>query len=262
MLFVNLIQAVLDTGTLGRRIEYYPRLESTNSTAWSLFQEDPPEGTVVACDQQTAGRGRGEKRWFSSPGRSLTYSVLLKPGLESRSSGLFPLLAGLAVARTLQQEAGLEPRLKWPNDILLEGKKAGGILCESRIREGTLTRLVMGIGLNVNATEFPGGLDTPATSLKLVTGRSFQRELLLAGTLNHLEKLYLPWQKGAGTELITVPWMSLCGHLNARVHLEIPDRVVEGIFTGLTPGGEARLQVEGRAQVYPHGSITILPPDR
>jgi BirA family biotin operon repressor/biotin-[acetyl-CoA-carboxylase] ligase len=152
--------------------------------------EDAPEGAVVVTDEQTAGRGRLGRRWHAAPGTSLLLSVALHPPVPAQRLPELSLVAGRAVAETVAALAGVEPAIKFPNDVLVGGRKLSGILAEAR--EG---RVVLGIGVNVNVprAELPTEVDTPATSLLAETGRSVARAELLAELLARLERHYDEW---------------------------------------------------------------------
>ena len=188
-MFINLIQTNLTTTVLGKKIEHYTWTESTNDDAWELIEEGAAEGTVVITDKQTAGKGRAGRNWVTTPGKSLTASLILNPAVNSRLSGWFSLLTGVAVVDALI-ELGLESKLKWPNDIMVSVRKLGGILCESRVKGKTLEWVVIGIGLNINELENELPKELQATSFFMEKSSSTQRELVLANILNHLEPLY------------------------------------------------------------------------
>ena len=191
MIFTNLVQANLRTQTLGQVIEYYTQLDSTNEEAWEMIDEGVKSGTVIITDRQLSGKGRNGTKWQSKANRSLTFSVVIKPNnLSGSMSGVFPLLTGVAIVRALQ-DMHIDGGLKWPNDIMIKGKKLGGILCESRIQGKSIKWVVIGIGINVNETadDFENDISLSATSLYLEVGDFMQRERLLAAILNHLEIL-------------------------------------------------------------------------
>ena len=191
MIFTNLVQANLRTKTLGKVIEYYTQLDSTNEEAWEMIDEGAKPGTVIITDRQLSGKGRNGTKWQSKADRSLTFSVIIKPNnLSGSISGVFPLLSGVAIVGALQ-DMHIDGGLKWPNDIMVKGKKIGGILCESRIQGKSIKWVVLGIGINVNETanDFGNDISGTATSLYLEVGNFIQRERLLAAILNHLEIL-------------------------------------------------------------------------
>jgi BirA family biotin operon repressor/biotin-[acetyl-CoA-carboxylase] ligase len=242
MLFTQLIQANLTTQILGRTIEHYAVTDSTNSDALELASEGAPEGTVVTTDNQTAGRGRHGRSWFCGVGKGLAFSVILRPETDGKSAGLLPLLAGVAVAEVLEQ-FNLQAALKWPNDILLNKKKCGGILTEGKFQGNLLSSTVIGIGINVNesADELPEDLRQTATSLAEESGTTVQRELMLARILNSLEPWYRRLQSGATAEIISA-WEGYCAHLQKSVSFFRENQEMTGIFSGVAEGGEAIIE--------------------
>jgi BirA family transcriptional regulator, biotin operon repressor / biotin---[acetyl-CoA-carboxylase] ligase len=163
------------------------QIDSTQAVAFALAAEGATDGTVVTADSQTAGRGRRGRRWMDEPGASLLVSIVLRPRLEpARLPGL-SLAAGVAVAQVLTRVAGLSPRLKWPNDVLVGGRKIAGILLESRVSaagEAGRVTAVLGIGVNLGQRMFPADIGQRATSVWLAGGRVVDREVLLAALLD------------------------------------------------------------------------------
>jgi BirA family transcriptional regulator, biotin operon repressor / biotin---[acetyl-CoA-carboxylase] ligase len=176
-------------GALG---DPYVHLAETTSTQDVLRGSDHPHGTVVAAEHQTDGRGRSGRRWEDAPSTALLFSVLLQPPAGARLPEL-SLVAGLAVSSALAAETGTRTLVKWPNDVLIEGRKVAGILLEA-----SGDRVVCGIGINVNQDEdaLPTDTRTPPTSLLLTTGRAHDRALVLAGVLAELERRYDTWVAG------------------------------------------------------------------
>ena len=153
MIFTNLITTNLRTKTFGKEIAYYQRLESTNLESWELIDEkSASHGMIVITDNQTNGKGRRENTWFMSPSKGLAMSIVLIKPMKIEDAELIPLVAGVAMVKALQNR-GMNPKLKWPNDIFIEDKKCGGILCESRVSNNLINSMVVGIGLNVNETD-------------------------------------------------------------------------------------------------------------
>jgi BirA family transcriptional regulator, biotin operon repressor / biotin---[acetyl-CoA-carboxylase] ligase len=177
-------------GRFGRPYEY---VSSTPSTQL-LLPPDAPEGALVAAGEQTAGRGRLGRRWLAPAGTSLLCSLQLRPAIASERLPQLTGIAPLACAEAIAALTGLEPKLKFPNDVLVGDRKLAGILAEAR--EG---RVVLGIGVNVNvpAEELPQEVDRPATSVLVETGRELDRAELLAELLERLERRYDAWLSGA-----------------------------------------------------------------
>jgi BirA family biotin operon repressor/biotin-[acetyl-CoA-carboxylase] ligase len=177
-------------GRFGRPYEY---VVSTPSTQL-LLPSEAPEGAVVAADEQTAGRGRLGRRWLAPAGTSLLCSLQLRPAIASERLPELTGVAARACADAVAALTGLEPELKFPNDVLIRGRKLAGVLAEAR--EG---RVVLGVGVNVNvpAEELPQEVDRPATSVLVETGRELDRAELLAALLELLERRYDDWLSGA-----------------------------------------------------------------
>jgi BirA family biotin operon repressor/biotin-[acetyl-CoA-carboxylase] ligase len=186
------IRPLLRTETLGRDLRVFAEVGSTNDVALAAGREGGPEGLVVLADRQTAGRGRLGRTWESPPGVGIYTSVLLRPRVPASLAPLLTLAAGIAVAETIREVTGLLPRLKWPNDIQLEGRKAAGILVEGATGEGRLSEAVVGIGINVNhgLNDFPAQLAGPATSLGLALGLCVSRTALVVALYTALERWY------------------------------------------------------------------------
>jgi BirA family biotin operon repressor/biotin-[acetyl-CoA-carboxylase] ligase len=171
-------------------IHYFDSLPSTNDLAKELGARGAPEGTLVVAEGQSRGRGRLGREWNSPPGVGLYVSVLLRPPLPPTDLPQITLTAAVAVVRALRQAGGVSAGLKWPNDLVLAGKKLGGILTEMETESDQIRYLVVGLGLNVNNRQFPAELADLATSLALTTGRTFSRLRILQVWLEELESLY------------------------------------------------------------------------
>ncbi len=215
---------------------------STNAELADRARDGAPEGAVVVAESQVAGRGRQGRTWESPPRAGLTFSVLLRPPAVS---GALPLLAGLAVAVALREQAGVDAGVKWPNDVLItadgrEGKVAG-LLAE--VPKGGDGAIVIGIGLNVTtrADELP---DERATSLALAGARTTDRETLLKAILRTFARAYASWR--SDPEALLPAYRAACVTLGRRVRMQLPgDRAYEGLASDIDPDG--RLLVDDRA---------------
>ena len=255
MLSVNLIQANLSARELGSEITYYPATGSTNADMWALIERgEASPGLVIVTDDQQAGRGRQDRGWFSAPGLSLTFSVLLYLDLPMERSGLLALAAGVAVVGALEK-VGLQAGLKWPNDILVDQRKLGGILAENRKINGK-SAIVLGIGLNVNEgrADFPADLQSDAISVHMALGHIVQREVILARILNRLEELVLADLQGV-PEL----WLATCIHVGETVRFHGPEEPVEGIFLGVDQTGGGILEIGDHVRVITAGDLEWFP---
>jgi len=193
-------------GIIGGRRIHVEEVTSTNDLALLLAAKGAPEGWVVSAERQTRGRGRQGKSWESAPG-GLWTSVILRPSSPASEAVLFTLIGTLAAAEAIQLCTDLRPQVHWPNDLFLQGKKLGGVLCEMRGVEGRIAFLVMGIGINVNQgrEDFPEWLRDSATSLYMETGRTWDREVLARSLYRRLDCWYRLLEKGEGERI----WCSL-----------------------------------------------------
>ena len=221
----------------GWRVQVLAETDSTNAVVAERARAGEPAGLVVVAESQTAGRGRLDRSWVSPPRAGLTFSVLLRPdpGLLAWQS----LLGGVAVARAVREVAQVDAVLKWPNDVLVDGKKLCGLLAEVPVSGA----VVLGIGLNVTtrADELP---HAGATSLQLVGAVTVDREPLLKAVLRHLAR---PADRG--------DYRALCSTIGRQVRLELPGgTAVEGVADDVDAGG--RLVVDGTA--YAAGDVVHL----
>ena len=169
----------------------FDKLDSTNSHLLKLGDEGFPEGTVVIADEQTMGRGRFGRRWETEPLSSLLFSLLLRPKfLQPDEIFILTFAASVAVAEAIEDSVDIKPELKWPNDVLVEGKKVCGILLESSFGSRGLSHVVLGIGLNVNQAKFSPEIACKATSLFLSTGKKHDREEVFLSILKKFSLIH------------------------------------------------------------------------
>jgi BirA family transcriptional regulator, biotin operon repressor / biotin---[acetyl-CoA-carboxylase] ligase len=169
-------------------LHFSPVTDSTNTDALEAARAGAPHGSVYFADEQLAGRGRGDNAWHSAAGEGLYVSVLLRPQMPASRLHLLPLAAGLAAAEAIRTVSELTIDLRWPNDLLIGPRKAGGILAESKTEETEVVFSVVGIGINAHQRSFASGLSTPATSLDLEAGRRISRQPLIATLLKSLQR--------------------------------------------------------------------------
>ncbi len=170
------------------KLHFLAVTDSTNNDALAAARSGAPEGSVYFADEQRAGRGRGDHAWHSAAGEGLYVSVVLRPKISATRLALLPLAAGLAAANAIRECSGLEVDLRWPNDLLIGPRKAGGILVEAQREANGVTFAVAGIGINVHQRNFDPDLSTAGTSLGLEAGRVISRQALLVCLLESLER--------------------------------------------------------------------------
>ena len=176
----DLLRKRLKGNLFGKRVFHFFKTDSTNRVAMELGYAEEPEGTVVVAEEQTEGRGRAGRYWHSERGTGLYFTLLLRPRLAPAQAPLLTMLAGLSAHAAIQAQTGLAPELKWPNDLLLNGKKIGGILTEMHAEPSAVRFVIVGIGINANQEKFPAELASLATSLRKESGKiTYRLELLL-----------------------------------------------------------------------------------
>ena len=182
------LEAALTGTNFAGNLHFSPVTGSTSTDAVEAARAGAPHGSVYFADDQLAGRGRGDHAWHSAAGEGLYVSVVLRPSMPALHLPLLPLAAGLAAADAIRTVSGLDVDLRWPNDLLLSGRKVGGILVESKTKAGKAAFAVVGIGINVHQRSFAPDLATLATSLDLEAGYRVSRRHLLASLLKSLER--------------------------------------------------------------------------
>lgn len=243
----------LVTRFIGQRVIYYSRLTSTMDVAKREAQQGAVEGTIIIADEQTAGRGRLKRAWLSPKG-SIALSIILYPSLLYLPSLI--MLASLAVVHSIESVTGLKSQIKWPNDVLVNGKKVCGILIESDVRGNRVDYTIIGIGINVNLrlSDFPEILPT-ATSLSNELGRGVSRLSLIRRLLVEIERLYLTLQAGGS---IFEEWRDSLVTLGKRIRLKSGKTIYEGIAESVASDGSLLLrQSDGSLTKIVAGDATL-----
>ena len=255
MIFTQLIQTNLRTKELGKNIEYYNRLDSTNTEAWELVEEDNNHGTIVITENQTNGKGQKNKTWGMVPGKSLVFSLILTKNYPIDHSGLICLSVSLALIESLNKR-GLDAQLKWPNDLLIDGKKIGGILCETKIEKNDIKNMVIGVGVNVNESiaEHDENIQKNLTTMFEVSKHPHQRELIVAEFINSFE-LMLNKLSTEPNQIIE-EWLDKCMHLNEKILFLQNEKILEGVFCGLDNNGFAKIEIDNKVKSY--NSINLI----
>lgn len=234
----------------GKRIHHFFKVDSTNRIALELGHAGEPEGAVVLAEEQTAGKGRAGHGWHSERAAGIYVTILLRPRLDPVQAPLLTMLAGLSVRAAIQEQTGLAADLKWPNDILLGGKKAGGILTEMHAEPGMIRFVIVGIGLNVNQEKFPSELNGIATSLRSeLGGRTQSRLELLVRLLSRLESDYNRFlQLGAAQVIERFAEVSSYAR-SKRVRVSNGEESFVGVTAGLGPDGALLVRKDSGATV-------------
>jgi BirA family transcriptional regulator, biotin operon repressor / biotin---[acetyl-CoA-carboxylase] ligase len=224
-----------------RRILHFFKIESTNTVAMHLGERGEPQGTVVLAEEQTAARGRAGRSWISEKSAGITCSILLRPQIPPAHAPLLTLVAGLAARDAAAEEIDSVPDIRWPNDILIGGRKLCGILTEMHAEPDRIHYAVVGIGMNVNQARMPSELAEIATSLRIETGKIHSRLELLIRLLRHVDRYYNQFlEEGAAPILRRFSEVSSYFQ-GKRVQITTHSETFVGVTAGLEPSGVLRV---------------------
>ncbi len=249
------IQQALAGVAFVRRIVYRPVVSSTNDVARALAGENAPEGTLVMADEQTAGRGRRGRAWWAPPGTCLLLSLLVRPTLPPVQALRLTMAAGLAAAEAIEQVTSLPAQLKWPNDIWLRRKKAGGILTESALTGERMEYAIVGIGLNINVdvTGHPE-LEGQATSVQMELGRAVERLSILRA----LVERFAAWYADLASPRLPAAWAERLVMLRQWVDVQDGTRQIIGLAEAVDEEGALLVRTpDGARYRFPAGDVSL-----
>jgi BirA family transcriptional regulator, biotin operon repressor / biotin---[acetyl-CoA-carboxylase] ligase len=258
-LVLPVITEMTQGSMFGRSFRYYDEIESTNVEAKELAMNGAPEGTVVIAECQRAGRGRLGRRWTSPAGKGLLFSVILRPSLPMSRAHMLTLVSAVAAARGIEEQSSTPVRIKWPNDLFVGDRKAGGILLEVAGEQDVVEWVIVGIGLNVNTeyAELPVALRRTAISLKMATGEPVDRSELLGRILLSLESAYLEAQQH-GFERALSEFRQRDYLLKRSVTVQTREGAVIGEATGIDNQGALLVQLPHRhVRRFHSGDVTL-----
>ena len=250
---ITALEQNLRTARIGRPLRILAQIDSTNEEIKRNLAANLPEGAVVIADHQTHGRGRQGRSWYSEPATGLYLSTLLKPNLPPEDLACLTLMAGVATVSAIQQQTSALTKLKWPNDILLNGKKIAGILCECIAEPGSHPSIIIGIGINLNHTSFPESLQDIATSLKMETGQTVDRTQLALSLLQNLDSEFKDF---GNRENLIRKWTEQSDMFGKTVTIHQKGKEQTGIALGLNPQGKLILQTpDGKQHLLDSGEL-------
>jgi BirA family biotin operon repressor/biotin-[acetyl-CoA-carboxylase] ligase len=254
------IVAGLSLQRLGRPLFSYAEIESTNATAFKQAEAGAAEGTTVVAECQTRGKGRLGRSWASPPGVNLYCSVILRPPIQPLAAPQLTFLSVVAVARAIERLTNLTPRIKWPNDLLLRGRKIAGLLNEMSAETDTVNFIILGIGVNLNmrAEQFPIDLRQPATSLLLETGSPVDRTVFTRYLLEELDGLYDRYLR-LGYASIRQEWLERSAMAGAEVMISNPGTCWQGVVTGIDEYGALLVEkADGQVEQVLSGDVRLI----
>ncbi len=244
---------------IGRDIRVFQETTSTNDIIEKLARDGVKEGVVVFAESQTKGRGRLGRKWISPAGKGLWFSILLRPAFPPQATTQLTIAAATALTRAIRRQTAAQPAVKWPNDILLNGRKIAGILTELSAELDRVKHVILGIGVDVNLTaaEFPPELGEVATSLKIETGQTVNRAELAAAILRELDADYDRIACGQ-FESLADEWEAQCATLGCHVAITMGHRKLQGLAESLDTDGALLLRTEhGRLERILGGDVTL-----
>ncbi|WP_240375562.1 biotin--[acetyl-CoA-carboxylase] ligase [Bacillus piscicola] len=231
------IKAQLTTKRIGQNIVYKKAVASTQETAHEQARNGAPEGTIVVADEQLAGKGRLGRNWYSPPGSGLWSSLILRPDIPPHKAPQLTLLTAVAVVEGIREVTGLGSQIKWPNDILLHGKKTAGILTEMQSDPDRIQAVIIGVGMNVNQEAFPEELAETATSLRIEAGGTvYSRAELIAAMLKRFEHWYDHYLMNGFPE-IRERWEALTVTIGKEITATTLTKTIKGYAEGITEDG-------------------------
>lgn len=252
------ILSFLDTKWAGRKVICYKETDSTNNRAKESGEKGGAHGTLFVSDKQSAGKGRRGRTWESPEGTSIYMTLLLRPDLMPDKAPMLTLVMGLAAVEGIRETSGACAQIKWPNDIVIDGKKVCGILTEMATEIDYINYVVIGVGINANERRFAGEIENTAVSIRLATGRSCMRAKLIASVLRHFEKNYELFLKSGDLSGLQADYNKLLVNRGQDVRVLEPGHEYEARAEGISetgelivtlPGGEKRRVFSGEVSV-------------
>lgn len=245
-------QLPVNTRWVGRSTYCYEEIDSTNLEAVRLAEQGEAHGMVVVADRQYKGRGRRGRSWESSlKGKDICFTLLLRPKFRTDSMAGLTLVMALSVRQAIKDYCHLETGIKWPNDLVLQGKKICGILTELHSGKNQFSYIIVGVGVNVNREELPEEIENLATSLLIESGRSWDRKKLLVRILERFEQNYESYQRHLDMTELIAEYQACLVNIDRQVRILESGNEREGIARGINPAGELLVEM-------PDGTITAI----
>lgn len=251
------LKSIRKTAWVGQEIFYYPVIDSTNTRAKQLAEEDYPTGTLVVAGQQDAGRGRRGRSFESPQGAGIFMTLMLKPELSPVNAPMLTLVAALAVCAAIVKTTGRPAGIKWPNDIVMNGKKVCGILTEMSAQMDYVNHIVIGIGINVHNESFPEEIAPVATSLYMETGEHFNRAALIEEVWEQFEHYYAIFMETEDLSGLVKEYDAHLVNRNQIVKVLDPKEPFEGKAMGITPRGELIVDTWESRRLVSAGEVSV-----
>lgn len=236
---VNLIKSSIQTDLIGSEIIYFDEIESTNEYAKELAEHGDLEGTLIIADHQKTGRGRLDRKWYSPRNVNLYFSIILRPKINVRDVNILTLISSISTVDTIS-EYGIKPYIKWPNDVVVNGRKISGVLTEINTKKETVDYVVVGVGINLNLTRKDLGeqenLSEIATSMYIESGSLIDRNRFLINFIDNIDSTYVEYTEN-GKDIIVQKWMERWNGLNRKVIVRLDNESFFAKCKGLDESG-------------------------
>jgi len=243
------IASRLHTKRIGKEIYYFSKIDSTNQYAKKLGEEGAPDGTIVIADEQTKGKGRSGRHWVTPPGSAIAFTILLRPKLPPASISMVTLVKGLAVCNAIRELYHLPVGIKWPNDVVIDGRKICGILTEMSAEVDGVHYIVIGTGINTNVDSFPDEIKDVATSLKIQLRRPVDRAEVLVRVIEFFEEYYEKFEEDGDLRRLQDTYNEELLNMNEGVRVLDPKGEYTGVALGIDPEGQLLVKRDDTGEI-------------
>ena len=252
------IKSLMHTDWVAKEVLYFDTIDSTNTKAQELAEKGYPSGTLVVADKQDSGKGRRGRSWVSPSGTGIFMTLMIKPDINPNNASMLTLVAALAVAKAITSVTGEEALIKWPNDIVVNGKKVCGILTEMNAQFDYINHIVVGIGINVHNESFPEEISQMASSLMIEAGgKRFHRAQIIAETMSYFEQYYDTFLKTQDLSALVREYDELLVNRNKSVRVLDPKEPFDGKAMGITPKGELIVETWESRKLVSSGEVSV-----
>lgn len=252
------IKSLMHTEWVAKEVLYFDTIDSTNTKAQELAEKGYQSGTLVVADKQESGKGRRGRSWVSPSGTGIFMTLMIKPDINPNNASMLTLVAALAVAKAITSVTGEEALIKWPNDIVINGKKVCGILTEMNAQFDYINHIVVGIGINVHNESFPEEISQMASSLMIEAGgKRFHRAQIIAETMSYFEQYYDTFLKTQDLSALVREYDKLLVNRNKSVMVLDPKEPFDGKAMGITPKGELIVDTWESRKLVSSGEVSV-----
>ena len=252
------IKSLMHTDWVAKEVLYFDTIDSTNTKAQELAEKGYPSGTLIVADKQESGKGRRGRSWVSPSGTGIFMTLMIKPDINPNNASMLTLVAALAVAKAITSVTGEEALIKWPNDIVVNGKKVCGILTGMNAQFDYINHIVVGIGINVHNESFPEEISQMASSLMIEAGgKRFHRAQIIAETMSYFEQYYDTFLKTQDLSALVREYDELLVNRNKSVRVLDPKEPFDGKAMGITPKGELIVDTWESRKLVSSGEVSV-----